>query len=251
MSERYRARCRNPILVRDDVGKAKPTCYDLPPEEFAFGRPDNPDFEGAREVTMQWLAHIPSSTPAERVNDFRKINKLALRGGVSSAKDLAQFRRENASRVTVSPPQQPGPPPKVIPSDVVPAFTYGKKTRPSTPIAAVVSYQFSAEYEQALDENYTQYDEEKRMVGIRCIKTTKAMEGHASSLKKTQDIAFKEPFKMKKFLKVKAKMKLPDRDAEMRQKEGMLTSGQEDAKPSTAPGMNRSCSLPAIRGSSR
>merc|ERR1712193_383411 len=136
----------------------------------------------------------------------KKINKLALKAHCCSAVDLAQFRRENAHRVTASPPRDPGPPPKVIPSDVVPAFTYGKKTRPSTPIAAVVSYQFSAEYEQALDENYAQYDEEKRLVGARCIKTTKAMEGHAYASRHQHELlsaAAKEPFKMKKFLKVK------------------------------------------------
>merc|ERR1711985_27448 len=194
----------------DDVGKAKPTCYDLPPEEFAYGRPDNPDFEGAREVTMQWLSHVPGPRPEEKVQDFRKINKLALRGGVSSAKDLAEFRRNNATNVTLAGPQHLGPPPKVIPSDVVPAFTYGKKTRPSTPIAAVVSYQFAAEYEQALDENYGQYDSEKRAVGMRRIKTTKA------------------------------KMKLPDRDAEMREK------AAKEASTAEGEGMKRSCSLPAI-----
>merc|ERR1711959_647417 len=122
----------------------------------------------------------PGPRPEEKMHDVRKINKLALKGGISSARDLAQFRRENAQNVTVSGPQQIGAPPKVIPSDVVPAFTYGKKTRPSTPIAAVVSYQFSAEYEQALEENYEQYSAEKRAVGMRQIKTTKAMEGHAA-----------------------------------------------------------------------
>jgi len=243
MSDRYRGRSRNQILVRDDVGKSKPTCYDLPAEEFAYGRPDNPDFEGAREVTMQWLSHVPSSRPAEGVNDFRKINKLALRGGICSAKDLAQFRHENAQSIKVSAPPMPGPPPKVIPSDVVPAFTYGKKTRPSTPIAAVVSYQFAAEYEQALDENYGQYDDEKRLVGLREIKTTKAMEGHASR-SRAQAIVPKEPFKMKKFLKVKAKMKLPDRNAELRQ-------AAEQGKAGSAQGMSRSCSLPAIGGHTR
>lgn len=244
MSERYRARCRNPILVRDDVGKSKPTCYNLPPEEFAYGRPDNPDFEGAREVTMQWLSHIPSCRPTEGANDFKKINKLALKAHCCSAVDLAQFRRENAHRVTASPPRDPGPPPKVIPSDVVPAFTYGKKTRPSTPIAAVVSYQFSAEYEQALDENYTQYDEEKQMAGMRRPKTTKATQGHAASSRRVIALLNevpKEPFKMKKFLKVKAKMKLPDRFAEIAEKQNALP-----VKPSSAPHMSRSCSLPAI-----
>eukprot|EP00746_Dinoflagellata_sp_MGD_P162274 gnl/MRDRNA2_/MRDRNA2_89755_c0_seq1.p1 gnl/MRDRNA2_/MRDRNA2_89755_c0~~gnl/MRDRNA2_/MRDRNA2_89755_c0_seq1.p1 ORF type:complete len:245 (+),score=59.47 gnl/MRDRNA2_/MRDRNA2_89755_c0_seq1:74-808(+) len=242
MSEKFRSRTRNAILVRDDVGKAKPTCYDLPPEEFAYGRPDNPDFEGAREVTMQWLSHVPGPRPEEKVQDFRKINKLALKGGISSAKDLADFRRHNAQNVTLAGPQHVGPPPKVIPSDVVPAFTYGKKTRPSTPIAAVVSYQFAAEYEQALDENYGQYDEEKRAIGMRRIKTTKAMEGHAAR-SRAQDIIPKEPFKMKKFAKVQAKMKLPDRDAEMREKAAQ-EAGQGE-------GMKRSCSLPAIDSKSR
>merc|ERR1712224_999589 len=123
-------------------------------------------------------------------------------------------------------------------SDVVPAFTYGKKTRPSTPIAAVVSYQFSAEYEQALDENYEQYDEEKRAVSMRQPKTTKAMEGHATASRR-QAVEPKPEFKMKKFLKVKAKMKLPDRNAEMKAAE------QANGKPGSQ-GMNRSCSLPAI-----
>jgi hypothetical protein len=238
MSERLRGRSHNAILVRDDVGKAKPTCYNLPSEEFAYGRPDNPDFEGAREVTMQWLSHVPGPRPMEKMQDFRKINKLGLKAGVCSAKDLAQFRRESAENVTISGPRRVGPPPKVIPSDVVPAFTYGQKTRPSTPIAAVVSYQFAAEYEQALDENYEQYDIEKRAVKQRPVKTTKAMEGHASR-SRVQDIVAKEPFKMKKFMKVQAKLKLPDRFAEMKEKAAKEGSKEGD-------GMKRSCSLPAI-----
>merc|ERR1712224_242495 len=178
------------------------------------------------------------SRPAETSQDFKKVNRIALKGGVCSAKDLAQFRRENAQNITVSAPRNVGPHPMVIPSDVVPAFTYGKKTRPSTPIAAVVSYQFAAEYEQALDENYGQYDEEKRAVGMRRIKSTKAMEGHASR-SQAKDVIEKEPFKMKKFAKVQAKMKLPDRNAEMRAKAAQEGSGEGE-------GMKRSCSIPAI-----
>jgi len=60
MSEAFRARTKNCILASDDVGRAKHSCYDLPGEDFAYGRPDLPDFEGAREVTMRWAAHVPS-----------------------------------------------------------------------------------------------------------------------------------------------------------------------------------------------
>jgi len=216
---------RNPVLVRDDVGKAKPTCYDLRDENFAYGRPDNPDFEGAREVTMQWVSHMPRSRPIDGQQDFRRINKMALTRGASNAKSLADFRRGHD--VALVPPAFPVHT-KVIPSDVVPAFTYGKKTRPSTPIASVVSYQFSAEYEQALDENYGQYDEEKEMRRGSCrIKTTKATQGHARASKAMRDamesnLIVKEPFKLSKFKKVGPKMRLP------------------------GPGLNRSCSLPQI-----
>lgn len=226
MSDRYRSRSSNVILVRDDVGKAKPTCYDLPGEEFAYGRPDNPDFEGAREVTMQWISHVPRPRQEDKGNDFRKINKVAIRNRCANARQLAEFRRGEGATLTMSPLAPPGPPPKVIPSDVVPAFTYGKKTRPSTPIAAVVSYQFSAEYEQALEENYEQYDDEKIFLrSSHKIKTTKAAEGHAAR-SRAQAIIPKEPFKLKKFAKIGPKFKLPDRN-------------KEEA-------MKKSCSLPAL-----
>jgi len=37
----------NTLLVKDDVGKAKPATRKLPPEGFAFGKPDQKDQEGA------------------------------------------------------------------------------------------------------------------------------------------------------------------------------------------------------------
>merc|ERR1711964_647587 len=38
MPKVYRQSSRNPVLVQDDVGKAKPSCYDLPHEGHAYGR---------------------------------------------------------------------------------------------------------------------------------------------------------------------------------------------------------------------
>ena len=38
---------KNQLLARDDIGKAKPATRDLPPEGFAFGKPDKKDPEGA------------------------------------------------------------------------------------------------------------------------------------------------------------------------------------------------------------
>ena len=38
---------KNTLLVKDDVGKAKPNTRDLPPDGFSFGKPDKKDPEGA------------------------------------------------------------------------------------------------------------------------------------------------------------------------------------------------------------
>merc|ERR1719389_192191 len=121
---------KNCVLTKDDVGKAKPTCYDLPDEGFAYGRAEPADLEGAREVTMHWAAHVPRAKPGTDCQDFRKINKLATKVNVTNAKDLATFRKGN---------------------DV-------------TLIASVVGYQYAAEYEDALDMNYQKYDAMKSQV---------------------------------------------------------------------------------------
>ena len=39
----------NVLLVKDDVGKSKPSTRDLPPESFSFGKSAGKDEEGAAE----------------------------------------------------------------------------------------------------------------------------------------------------------------------------------------------------------
>jgi hypothetical protein len=212
MSTAYCQRTRNPLLVKDDVGKAKPSCYRLPPEDFAYGRPDMPDFEGAREVTMQWVAHHAEAKPQADIQDFKKLNKAAVTAKVVDPRKLTQFRKENSVPVTTT---ASAPPPKVYPSEVVPSFTYGKKTRPSTPIAQVISNQFAAEYEASLAEIYDFYEKEKKDAGkMSKIRTTRAAEGHARKLQEIERSASagdlkKEPFKLSKFKNVKGKLVFP------------------------------------------
>jgi len=210
MSDAYRQMSNNAILVKDDVGKARPTVYDLPHESHAYGRAEMPDLEGAREVTMNWAAHVPRAKPGPSGQDFKLINKMATRSKVSNAKQLADFRRSNEYPLT-----QPGPAgvlPKVIPSDVIPSFAYGRKSRPSTPINAVVGGHYAAEYEDALDMNYKQYAEEQGPPGPRKVKLTKATTARISDARTRRAMEnsqeFKEPFKMKKFLRVSSRLQL-------------------------------------------
>lgn len=204
------ARGNNPLLKRDDVGKAKETCYDLPAEGFAYGRPDALDIEGAREVTMQWVHHTPRPRPETEAPDFKALNIKAVGDKVISAKDLQHYRRE-AQAVTprgpVATPRSRAPPLK--PSDVVPAFAYGKKTRASTPIREVVTYRFADAQEQKLEYFYGQREQQQASERlIRKIPITRAARGHAARAKHHQgeEEEEKELFKLSKFKKVGAKV---------------------------------------------
>jgi hypothetical protein len=199
---------KNPLLVKDDVGRAKPSCYNLPGDDFAYGRPDLPDYEGAREVTMQWVTARPSGERQSDVQDFKKLNRAALKSGILNAKEQTKFRKNNPVQLEHTVPCAP---PKIYPSEVVPSFTYGKKTRPSTPISQVISNQFGAEYESALTEMYTQYNYEKEMATYAPkIRTTKAVEGHAKRRSSSLTNEHKSDWKLSKFKNVKGRMTMDE-----------------------------------------
>lgn len=211
MSDAYRLRSKNVILVKDDVGRAKPTTYDLPHESHAFGRAEPADMEGAREVTMHWASHIPRPKPGENCQDFKKLNKMAAKENISTAKDLAIYKRGND--VKLIPPGPLGAQPKVIPSDVIPSFAYGRKSRPSTPINAVVGMQYAAEYEEAADRTYNNYqmlaDQRVAKHRVRLTKASKTLIGNAKAqrhMSLTEEP--KELFKLTKFKKVPSRLHL-------------------------------------------
>ena len=48
---------RNVLLVKDDVGKAKPSTRRLPSSTFTFGKPENKNGESAAQG--KWLTDAP------------------------------------------------------------------------------------------------------------------------------------------------------------------------------------------------
>lgn len=226
MSDDYKQRSRNFNLVKDDVGKAKPTCYDLPPEHHAYGRSEQPDMEGAREVTMHWAAHVPRPRPMENAQDIRKINKMATKDGVGNAKDLAAYRK--TKDVKLIPTGPAGSMPKVIPSDVIPSFAYGRKSRPSTPIASVVGNHYAAEYEEALSASYENYLAASDMPNgkhrIKLTKGTNVRIHNARVARATEGEPVRPLFKMTKFSKVPSRV-------------GLVPLGGGIAKSASAPAL--------------
>lgn len=229
---------KNPLLVRDDVGKAKASCYDLPDGRFAFGRPGNHDSEGAREVSMFWVSHKPSQPPECTAPDFVWFNKRAASARVTTAKDLAFYRKENdnltprygiSGKVGAS---------RIIPSDVINGFAYGKKVRPSTPIDEVMSHRFAEQAEEDLRKYYTNYRDEfeRASTQVRKIPLTTASRGHASNGKKAHahEEAREEAFKINKFKNISTKV---DSRRNKAARSDLLAQLMQEGMESTTPDM--------------
>lgn len=225
---------RNPLLVRDDVGKAKASCYDLPDGRFAYGRPGNHDSEGAREVSMLWVSHKPSPTPECSAPDFVWFNKRAASARVTTARDLAFYRKEHENLTPRYGVPMKGAASRVIPSDVIDGFTYGKKVRPSTPIDEVMSQRFAERAEEDLRKFYTEYRDqhEKAASQVRKIPLTAACRGHATQGKKAHRLAEtrEDHFKIKKFQSIPTKVDTRRfRGARSQLLEQLIQEGQERA----------------------
>ena len=75
------------MLVKDDVGKAKPTTRELPPSAFSYGKPDKNKQEGADKVTTSWHYHNAENNDNKfNPRDFKKLNKFAVVGGMVTSK---------------------------------------------------------------------------------------------------------------------------------------------------------------------
>eukprot|EP00442_Polarella_glacialis_P021200 CAMPEP_0115111774 /NCGR_PEP_ID=MMETSP0227-20121206/40246_1 /TAXON_ID=89957 /ORGANISM="Polarella glacialis, Strain CCMP 1383" /LENGTH=242 /DNA_ID=CAMNT_0002511217 /DNA_START=27 /DNA_END=755 /DNA_ORIENTATION=- len=211
MTETYRNKTRNVVLTKDDVGKTKPTCYNLPPSQHAYGRSDPPDVENAQEVTMTWAPHVPTPSPALYLQDFRKINKMGTKSGVANAKQLAEFRKGKDVRVTPRGPA--GRSTNHIPSHADPSHVYGVKGKPGTPINNIVGGHFAKRSEEAILAQYQYYAEQSELPnGKHRIKLTKAAGDriHEARMRRAdaQSETPREAFKMSKFKKVSPRLKL-------------------------------------------
>jgi hypothetical protein len=200
----------NPLLLRDDVGRAKQSCYDLPDEHFSYGRPGNQDVEGAREVSMRWVSHTPSRQPEGAAPDFMNLNKRATAAKITTSKDLKHFKNLIEESLSPQYSSSPGQAKDTVPSDVISGFTYGRKVRPGTPIQEVISYRFAEKSERELNRFYSDFRDvqEASKTQVRKIPLTAASRGHASAHKKASTTMqqSKELFKLGKFKRVPARV---------------------------------------------
>jgi hypothetical protein len=118
---------RNYLVLKDEVGKAKPTTRDLPSSAFAYGKCDKNKQEGAGVITTSWLYHkTKGGGDALNPRDFKKLNKFAVVGGMVTSKDNYAFRKTHDARIPFGMNALTHKQNK-LPDD---AFRYGRANRP-------------------------------------------------------------------------------------------------------------------------
>lgn len=188
----------NPLLVKIQTGKVKATTYDLPPAGFTYGRRDGLDDEGVKEVVNSWQHHTP---PAEAIpgRDFVKLNRTAVVKGAVNSKDIAAFRTTHDARLKSAATITKGSPVKLDPN-----FTFGRPSKPSTPIHDVLNNTFqrnaivAARRAAAFAEAEREAKENAKSGKFGQSQHTRASLGHM----KIRAPPAREPFKLDKFKQV-------------------------------------------------
>jgi len=186
----------NVLLVRPVLGKVKPTTYTLPGCSFTYGKRDQFDEEGVREVVGSWKQHTPCPA-SEPGRDFKKLNKCAVVAGATSSKHISDFRLQVDIRCQTL---NTGPRNK---HDQIPDMVFGRPQKPSTPIAGVLSNSYQRDW--LVDQKQQKLKTHQQKLNLH----TKALSQHTRASLGHQKIRAgpsKEPFKMQKFQGVEARV---------------------------------------------
>ena len=141
----------NYLVLKDDVGKAKPTTRDLPQKEFAYGKTEKTKQEGAGVITTSWLYHqSKNADDKHNPRDFKKLNKFAVVGGMVTSKDNYVFRKTHDARIPfgLNALKARG---MSLPSG---QFRYGRANRPQTPVKGIILNQYGETAKNDIQEKY-------------------------------------------------------------------------------------------------
>lgn len=183
---------KNVLLVKDDVGKPKASVRNLPSSEHFYGAKPKPDKEGAGALISSWQEHNPTKKESKQ-KDFKLLNKMSLENKLTSAKEVANFVKENNVKVKE----------KRIKlnkgCDVPTECYFGVPNKPGTPIEEVVRYGYGNHAAEEIRRTYEVNLNEKP------VKPKQG--GSVLEVKKTQQDEEKKEFKLKKFQNVESKVK--------------------------------------------
>jgi hypothetical protein len=190
-------RSANHLLLKDDVGKSKPSIRKLPGFEFTYGKFIEKDPEGAKAVISTWREH--KSSPCEDPpRDFKKLNAKSVQEGLFTAKQAKLFRSTSNFRVQLDSVGKLNKASLAPNSDII----FGLPGRPSTPMDAVISNLYGRTAADIKTEEYAQPIELRKIGRPRL---TKAHSYLANAVRTSLEPTPRREFKMKKFTTVAAR----------------------------------------------
>ena len=102
MSERHQQgympwdRSGNRVLVKSELGKNKPTNYEIPEGKFVYGRLTYEDPEHANDLIYKWKDHKLSHNRNHlKEKDLIETNKQCLKQLLSTSAQFSAHRKDN------------------------------------------------------------------------------------------------------------------------------------------------------------
>lgn len=182
----------NFLLVKDGIGKAKPSTRALPSEEFVYGKKPKDDGESVGSLLKQWDLPRPSKVP-KLDKDFKKLNALSVTEKACTPSEVSKFRKTTEIRLKTA--QSKSRP-------VVPDIIFGNENRPSTPIKAVISNFYGDFAAENMNSNFVVKPVRSNVPPSR---STKGFDKRNEAIRSTMKSQEKTQFKIKKFESVQCK----------------------------------------------
>ncbi|KAJ3084885.1 hypothetical protein BCR33DRAFT_713874 [Rhizoclosmatium globosum] len=218
----------NPLLVKDSVGKTRPTVFDLPGDDHIYGKKveRNPE-ECAAQVLQHWNVKATSKHAVPAL-DYITMNRNTAKQGILSPRAIRDYRKEHPVRMKIGDHNlfgsdgigAAGPNGEALtsaearklkllgtlPHDNDSNFVYGMPTRPSTPVAYLMTDKYQREWINAeAKRNAAQAAQEKERLKKKTLATPQQRKTDIMESKpKKVLLVDKDPktlFKMSKFLK--------------------------------------------------
>ena len=196
----HRPNTTNALLIKPVLGCVKATVYDLPSAgnnlQHEYGLPQVRDGSSSAEVVGNWAQHDPNMK-VQPGRDFKQLNKHAVVEGVINCKQMKDYRSTHDYRLKLGSDKVP----EVKPYDV--STSFGRPTNASTSFNDLFShsyrYDWVAEATPASDVLAQKKPKKPTM-------TKTALAQVAASQAKMAVVEATEPWKMKAFASVPAKI---------------------------------------------
>lgn len=196
----HRPNKTNPLLIKPLLGSVKATVYDLPSAgnnlQHEYGLRQERDGSSSAEVVGNWAQHDPNQK-VQPGRDFKMLNKHAATEGVVNCKQIKDYRETHDFRLKLGSEK----PVEKKPYDA--STSFGRPTNASTSFNDLFShsyrYDWVAEATPASDVLQAKKPKKPTM-------TKSAMAQVAAAQAKLKEEPPKQPWKMKAFESVPAKI---------------------------------------------